>query len=113
MTVKRKATKWWPNPLNRIFSKIVSILCGYGEEPERVVISALVIIFGLSIVYVFGGLNLTYAIYFSAVSFVALGYGSWAHAPVGWIQGLGAAESFLGVFMMALFLVTFTRKMTR
>ena len=26
---------------------------------------------------------------------------------------LGAGESFLGVFMMALFLVTFTRKMTR
>jgi hypothetical protein len=26
---------------------------------------------------------------------------------------VGAGESFLGVFMMALFLVTFTRKMTR
>ncbi|GAJ04962.1 unnamed protein product, partial [marine sediment metagenome] len=27
--------------------------------------------------YLFGGLNLVYSIYFSAVSFTALGYGSW------------------------------------
>ncbi|MFC1956061.1 ion channel [Chloroflexota bacterium] len=89
------------------------LLCGYGEKPERVVISAIVVVFGLTIVYIFGGLNLAYAIYFCAVSFTALGYGSWAPTPVGWIQGLGAVEPFLGVFMMALFLVTFIRKMTR
>ena len=90
------------------------LLCGYGENYERVVVSALVIIFGLAVVYVYGGLNLAYAIYFSAVSFTALGYGSWVNiTPVGWVRALGAAESFLGVFMMALFLVTFTRKMTR
>ena len=28
-------------------------------------------------------------------------------------KGLGAFEAFVGVFMMALFLVTFTKKMTR
>ena len=53
------------------------------------------------------------SLYFSAVSFTALGYGSWVNITSDAIRGLGAAESFLGVFMMALFLVTFTRKMTR
>ena len=114
MTVKRKALKWWPNPLNRASSKLISMLCGYGERPFRVVISALVVIFVLAMAYRFGGLDLPYSIYFSAVSFTALGYGSWAYTPpVDWVQGVGAAESFIGVFMIALFLVTFIRKMTR
>ena len=114
MTAKRKEMKWWPNPFNRAFSKFVSILCGYGEKPERVVISAIVFIFGLAVAYLFGGLSLPYSIYFSAVSFTALGYGSWAYTPPeNWVQGVGAFESFLGVFMMALFLITFVRKMTR
>ena len=114
MTVRRKVMVWWPNPLNRASSKIISMLCGYGERPSQVVISALVVIFGLAIAYVYGGMNLPYSIYFSAVSFTALGYGSWAYTPPSnWVQGLGAFESFIGVFMMALFLVTFIRKMTR
>ena len=112
MTVKRKALKWWPKPWNRAFSKLLSILCGYGEKPERVVVSAIVIIFGLAIVYRFGGLSLPYSIYYSVVSFTALGYGSWVPQPTGWAKATGAAEAVIGVFMMALFLVTFTRKMT-
>lgn len=114
MTIKRKLLKWWPNPLNRALSKLVSILCGYGEKPSRVVISATLVVFGFAVAYLFGGLNLPYSIYFSAVSFTALGYGSWAYEPpVTWVQGVGAAESFIGVFMIALFLITFVRKMTR
>lgn len=49
----------------------------------------------------------------SAASFTALGYGSWASQPSVWAKGIGAAEAVIGVFMMALFLVTFTRKMVR
>ena len=113
MEAKRKAQSWKSEPLSKLWSWVIMLLCGYGENYERVVVSALVIIFGLAVVYVYGGLNLAYAIYFSAVSFTALGYGSWADTPIGWVQGLGAAESFIGVFMMALFLVTFIRKMTR
>jgi hypothetical protein len=113
MEAKRKSVNWWPNPLNRAMSKLVSILCGYGEKPERVVVSALVIIFGLAIAYRFGGLSLPYSIYYSFVSFTALGYGSWVPQPTDWVKGLGVAETVIGVFMMALFLVTFTRKMTR
>jgi len=113
MEAKRKAQSWKGEPLSKLWSWAMRLLCGYGERYGNVVVSALVIIFGLAVVYVYGGLNLAYAIYFSAVSFTALGYGSWVGTPIGWVQGVGAAESFLGVFMMALFLVTFIRKMTR
>jgi len=113
MEAKRKARSWKTEPHLKLWSWLMRLLCGYGENYERVVVSALVIIFGLAVVYVYGGLNLAYAIYFSAVSFTALGYGSWADTPIGWVQGVGATESFLGVFMMALFLITFFRKMTR
>ncbi|MBI4180926.1 MAG: pentapeptide repeat-containing protein [Chloroflexi bacterium] len=119
MTARRKAMKWWPNPLNRAFSKLVSVLCGYGEKPERTVVSAIVIIFGLAIAYHLWGYFTANAssfwdkLYYSAVSFTAVGYGNWAPQPTGWAKGAGVVEAFLGVFMMALFLVTFTRKMTR
>jgi len=92
-------------------------LYGYGERPERVIGWAAAVVFGLALVHwafstVAGGF--LEALYYSAVSFPALGYGEWAPEPQGWAgRFLGAGESFLGVFMMALFLVTFTRKMTR
>jgi len=113
MEAKRKAQSWKSEPLSKLWSWVIKLLCGYGEKPERVVISALVIIFGLAIAYRFGGLSLPYSIYYSVVSFTAVGYGSWVPEPTEWAKGIGAAEAIIGVFMMALFLVTFTRKMTR
>jgi uncharacterized protein YjbI with pentapeptide repeats len=92
-------------------------LYGYGERPERVIGWAAAVVFGLALAHwllgtVAGGFP--EALYYSAVSFPALGYGGWAPEPQGWAgRFLGAGESFIGVFMMALFLVTFTRKMTR
>ncbi len=53
------------------------------------------------------------SLYFSAVSFTALGYGEWVQMNNNWIKGIGAFESFIGVFSMALLLVTFVRKWTR
>ena len=53
------------------------------------------------------------SLYFSGASFTALGYASWAPQLDSWVKYLGVVESFLGVFLIALFLVTFTRKMTR
>lgn len=99
--------------LHSLWLEVFRILCGYGERPFRVLVSAVVVIFGSAIAYRFGGLSLPYSIYFSFVSFTALGYGSWVPQPTGWAKGVGVAEAFVGVFMMALFLVTFTRKMTR
>jgi len=92
-------------------------LYGYGERPERVIGWAAAVVFGLALVHwAFGTVagGFLDALYYSAVSFTALGYGASASDPQGWAgRFLGAGESFLGVFMMALFLVTFTRKMTR
>jgi hypothetical protein len=104
-------------PLHWAWSKLLSILCGYGERPMRALVSAIVIVFGLATIYFAAGAlkpnTFLDSLYYSAVSFTALGYGGWAPQPSGWIKGLGVVESFVGVFMMALFLVTFTRKMTR
>jgi hypothetical protein len=96
---------------------LLRFLYGYGERPERVIGWAATVVFGLALVHwLFGTVagGFLEALYYSAVSFPALGYGAWAPEPQGWAgRFLGAGESFLGVFMMALFLVTFTRKMTR
>jgi hypothetical protein len=110
-------------PLSWAWSKLVSIICGYGERPLRVVGWAFSVITFMALVYFLIGSVWQWgafwrSLYFSAVSFTALGYGSWINETwinmtSDWIRGLGAAESFLGVFMMALFLVTFIRKMTR
>ena len=52
-------------------------------------------------------------LYYSFISFTAVGYGAWVTESTGWVKWLGVQETILGVFMMSLFLVTFTRKMTR
>ena len=111
-------------PFSWAWSKLLSLLCGYGERPLRVVVSGIFVIFGLSVLYfILRGVSpfdLTIqaflsSLYYSAVSFTALGYGPWFNTGSvrSWVQGVGAAEAIIGVFMMALFLVTFIRKMTR
>ena len=54
-----------------------------------------------------------HALYFSACSFSSIGYAAFAPNASGLSKWLGVAESFLGNFLLALFLVTFTRKLTR
>ncbi|MBI4337972.1 MAG: pentapeptide repeat-containing protein [Chloroflexi bacterium] len=108
-------------------------LFGYGERPWRVVRAAAAVIGGFAAAYFpylpFTHLELSWsgmktlwqllwkALYFSGVSFTSLGYGGWVEtlriAPMGWTRYLGAVESLLGVFLVALFLVTFTRKIGR
>ena len=93
---------------------IYKLTCGYGEKPQRVGISAAIVIFGSALSYWGGGMDMLYSLYFSAVSFTALGYGGWVYPPsASWMQTVGAIESFFGVSIMALFLVTFVRKMSR
>ena len=117
MEAKRKAQSWKRKPHLKLWNWFVRLLCGYGEKPERVVISAAVVVLGLALIYFTIGTLTPHtfldSLYYSAVSFIALGYGQWAPQPAGWVKGLGVFEAFIGVFMMALFLVTFTRKMTR
>jgi len=118
MTVKRKMLQWWPNPFPRAWSKFLSLICGYGERPLRVIGWAASVVSVLALIYFVIGSMWEWkafwnSLYFSAVSFTALGYGSWVEISNDWIKGIGAFESFIGVFTIALFLVTFVRKMTR
>lgn len=113
MTVRRKTLNWWPNPVPRAWSKFLAVLCGYGEKPFRVVASAVVVVFGMAAIYSASALTFLDSLYYSAASFTALGYGLWTPTPEGWVKALGAIEAFIGVFLIALFLITFVRKMTR
>jgi len=96
---------------------LLRFLYGYGERPLRVIGWVVAVILGFALGHWLSGTvsgGSLDALYYSAVSFTALGYGKWAAEPQGWAgKFLGVGESLLGVFMMALFLVTFTRKMTR
>ncbi len=111
----RKTLKWRSkNWHHRLALELLRTFFGYGEHWERILFWMALVVFGSAVAYLFGGLNLPYSLYFSVVSFTALGYGKWVNiTPQGWVQALGAFQSFSGVFLMALFLVTFIRKMTR
>lgn len=117
MEARRKAQSWKQEPLQKLWSWTLKLLCGYGEKPQRVAISAAAIVFGLAAAYFFWGsfssTSFWDTLYYSVASFTALGYGQWAPQPTGWAKGVGAAEAVLGVSMLALFLVTFTRKVSR
>ena len=95
---------------------------GHGEGWKRLLFWMAGVILGLSLIYfLFRGVSpytfnvqtFLNSLYYSAVSFTALGYGNWVPEPSGWVKGLGAFEALIGVFTMALLLVTFVRKWTR
>jgi len=121
---ERRWLGWWPLRGEKVRLNVYKWLYGYGERPWRVILWGMLVLFGLALLYFFlrgvAPYTLTAeafltSLYYSAVSFTALGYGPW-FTPTSvhsWVQGVGAAESFIGVFIIALFLVTFTRKMTR
>jgi len=114
----RRWLGWWPLRGEKVRLNAYKWLYGYGERPWRVVAWAALVVFLVACAHFFTAGILTLSafwdsLYYSAVSFTALGYGRWAPQPTGWVKGLGAFEAFIGVFMIALFLVTFTRKMIR
>lgn len=118
MEAKRKGLRWRPQPWHRGWLNIHAFISGHGERPLRVIRWAAIWIFGLTAIYYL--IDATWSLsavwnslYFSMVSFTALGYGSWVTTTNEWMKGVGAFESFMGVFTIALFLVTFTRKMRR
>ena len=121
MEAKRKALKWRSKHCDRLALEILRVLFGYGERWRRVLISIAVLILLFASIYLvistfipnFGTLTpntFLHSLYYSAVSFTALGYGKWAPQPTGWIKGIGAFESLVWVSMLALLLVTFFRK---
>ncbi|MCV6639641.1 pentapeptide repeat-containing protein [Candidatus Albibeggiatoa sp. nov. NOAA] len=117
--------------LKRFFSKMVDLLCGYGEKPFRVAGFSSGFIIFFAICYFLLGIqsssgmlvfhpnntmlenlqNFANCFYFSVVTFTTLGYGD--IAPVGLSRLFAALEAFSGTFMTALFVVVFVKKMTR
>ncbi|GAA5194159.1 ion channel [Ferrimonas gelatinilytica] len=116
----------------RLFSKLVDLICGYGESPIRVVGFALVVMLLFALGYLWGGIidngePRTLAqvdgpgsllrlgascLYFSIVTFTTLGFGDLVPMP-GPSRLLAAIEALIGSFSLALLVVSFAKKMTR
>ena len=129
MVMKRKQMPFYS--VLRFWSRLVDILCGYGELPHRIIGSSAGYIVLNAIVYCLLGLqyggevfkfsldlgfveNVTvfgYSLYFSVVTFTTLGYGDFS--PATWARPFAAMEAFNGAFMNALFILAFVKKMTR
>ena len=105
--------KWlWSCFLNGIF--------GYGEQPVKVIISAMSIILIFTFLFMSSGIggtgiggsiskNFLDCVYFSTVTFTTLGYGDFRPLE-GWGRIFAGTEAFIGAFMMALFVYTFARR---
>lgn len=120
MLMRRKRAFYEGRFLYWILSNIYSKLCGYGEKPLRVILSAFITILFFGTLYWlmdaitgegFSGSVFDYY-YFSVVTFTTLGFGD-IH-PATFPGKLAAmAEALIGAFMMALFVLVFGRKMLR
>lgn len=113
----------WRPIVRWVWHIALEALCGYGERVGRVLIAAAVVIVGMALIYLRLGqlteanghvvTSFWHALYFSACSFTSIGYAAFAPNASGLSKWLGVAEAFTGNFLLALFLVTFTRKLTR
>lgn len=105
-------------PGKYLLSSFLKYLYGWGEKPWYIFFWCIFAIIVCSFLYYFWGTVVTrdgdpvtsYAskLYFSGVTFTALGYGD--YAPQGWTRFLALVQSFLGVFFIALFVFSFARK---
>lgn len=129
MVMRRKLMPRWS--AQRLWSKLVDLVCGYGESPPRVIVFSFINIFGAAVFYLFLGVHTAHGflvfearagveenlwryltcVYYSVVTFVTLGYGD--IVPVGYSRPIAAIEGFIGGFNMALFIAVFSKRMTR
>ncbi|AGY58830.1 ion channel [Gloeobacter kilaueensis] len=116
MEMQRRQARGW----EWLALTVLWLSCGYGERPERTVVSALLIILGFALAYTNLTLvgsagdihrDLAQALYFSVITFSTTGYGD-IH-PQGWAQVFAASEALVGSFTIALFVFVFCRRMTR
>lgn len=114
--ILKKNTSWYYLP-----SLAMSILCGYGEKPYRIVLSAILTVLGFAFIhYFFKGIenstdasyiiSLSDCIYYSTITFTTVGYGDFIPKPYPIFRFLAALEAFSGVFLTGLFIFTLARK---
>jgi len=114
-----------------MWSKLVDLLCGYGEDTARVILVSLLVILGSAVLYFLLGvrgpdgvleldlkagvqenlMRFLACVYFSVITFTTVGYGD--IIPIGVSRLVAAVEAFTGAFAVSLFVVVFVRKMTR
>ncbi|MBI2503575.1 MAG: pentapeptide repeat-containing protein [Candidatus Latescibacteria bacterium] len=129
MVMRRKLMPRWS--AQRIWSKLVDLVCGYGESPPRVLIFASLVIFGSAALYLLLGVHTPHGfliiephlglgenfnryltcVYYSLITYCTIGYGD--ILPVGYSRPVAVIEGFIGAFSMALFILVFSKKMTR
>ncbi len=117
--------------MQRFGSKVLDILCGYGELPMRIFLIALLQVFFSSFVYFFCGLEIggeiagfnpdlsvwtnigSYfeSILYAMITFTTLGYGN--IVPIGAALPFSAFQRFIASFTLSLFIITFIKKVTR
>jgi uncharacterized protein YjbI with pentapeptide repeats len=107
--------------INYFPSLLMSVLCGYGEKPYRIVLSAaftiLAFAFGYMLLdgaeYTMGAnyaMNPVDYIYFSTITFTTVGFGDFLPRAYPLFRAIAATEAFLGVFLSGLFIFTLARK---
>ena len=119
-TVERLILKQKKDP-HYIPSIVMSGLCGYGEKPSRIILSALAAVAIYALIYsLLGavenlsapGYVMSWAdyIYYSAVTFTTVGYGDFLPKSNAAFRLLAASEAFLGTFLTGLFIFTLARR---
>lgn len=119
----RAYMKYHTNTPKRFLLKIFGLIGGYGTRPGRVLLTALVTIFGFGLLqwwqqWISFTNGTTFhskfleSIYFSGITFFTIGFGD--ITPVNAAGGLAAVlEGFLGVTLMSYFTVALVRKLLR
>lgn len=101
---------------------------GYGERPFRVIATVTVLLIITWLCYwqlgsfvldaqtsppSVGRVSWNEALYYSLISFSALGYGGWVPAPTGWAQWVGAVQPFVGIVSVIALSISLTQRRTR
>jgi hypothetical protein len=100
---------------------LMGLLSGYGEKPNRVILSSVAILFIYAAIYYYlkavaildpAVKNYFFwdYVYYSIVTFTTLGYGDLVPKPNIGYRLLAGSEAFIGAFMIGLFVFTLSRK---
>ncbi len=104
-------------------SLMMDLVSGYTEKPNRVILSAFLIVLAFGVAYYLLNVPVPSAdmaratrtgflecFYFSFITFTTVGYGDLIPRPVAGFQLLACVEAFSGPFMAGLYVFTLTRR---